>query len=695
MNRLKFSLGGQFINYQTVNVLDFIPLSEHKAIQDRSTTTDLTAYIEAATAAMSNQILHFPSGKYICGEVNFASGCIGAYSDDGAVIAPVAGSTDASNIWVVENDNWYMRGLFFDSPISTNPAAAPAAGLAVRVTTASSISNVWIDKCRFRGGCDGINFVGNTNTLLVTDCKFESQWRGGSTVSAPLYASYSGNKFINCGISDGTGVGASLAGALRIGSSTQPVTPELYSVVGNTFKDCCVNLSQESLDLSGNAAKNVVVANNNYSATAGNGFLEAKCADTGATSGDNVYRRFTITGNNIQLPATASIAFNLHTTNNTTTTSGKLGQVLISGNNVVCNAMPASSLGIAFAIINGWDDVSIIGNKGLNLGRGIELDGYGVDSDTISRINISGNDFYVYANCIFTSSTGGLTSVVDDLVVKNNALRAVELVASFGATANTTVTKLTFTGNDVISDTTSGLDIRDCDEALISFNSFNTIATCITCQGTTPGAISINFNHFVSGANALTLTTGTLIEVTNNRMSLLSTARGWSGAATVVAANNYRGTVSAIPTSAAAVGDVWLHNAPTPGGAKEYACITAGNSGAAVFDAVMMRSLTSGTVTQSTNKATGVTLNAITGDITMNNANLVADTGVTFNLTNSFIAAGDMVVITHSSVGALGAYNVQANTFAAGSCAIAVRNTATVDLAEAIVLRFVVIKAPV
>lgn len=99
-----------------------------------------------------------------------------------------------------------------------------------------------------------------------------------------------------------------------------------------------------------------------------------------------------------------------------------------------------------------------------------------------------------------------------------------------------------------------------------------------------------------------------------------------------------------------------------------------------------------GTVTQATSKSTGVTLNAVTGAITMNAASLAADTTVSFTLTNSAIAATDAVVVLHESAGTLGAYSF-ASTAAGGSATIAVHNNTPGALAEAIVLRFVVIKS--
>jgi hypothetical protein len=99
-----------------------------------------------------------------------------------------------------------------------------------------------------------------------------------------------------------------------------------------------------------------------------------------------------------------------------------------------------------------------------------------------------------------------------------------------------------------------------------------------------------------------------------------------------------------------------------------------------------------GTVTQLTNKSTGVTLNRPTGQITMSNALLAASTTVSFTLTNSVIAAGDIVLVQNQATGTLGAYNIQARS-AAGSATIAVRNITAGSLSEAIVISFAVVRA--
>lgn len=102
-----------------------------------------------------------------------------------------------------------------------------------------------------------------------------------------------------------------------------------------------------------------------------------------------------------------------------------------------------------------------------------------------------------------------------------------------------------------------------------------------------------------------------------------------------------------------------------------------------------------GTVTQATSRTTGVTLNKLCGKITLFTTTLAAVTSQSFVLTNSFIAANDMVVVQHNSGGTLGLYNI-AVTPAAGSATITIRNnSAAASASEAPVLQFVVIKAVV
>lgn len=100
-----------------------------------------------------------------------------------------------------------------------------------------------------------------------------------------------------------------------------------------------------------------------------------------------------------------------------------------------------------------------------------------------------------------------------------------------------------------------------------------------------------------------------------------------------------------------------------------------------------------GSQTQSTDKTTGVTLNKICGRITMNSASLAAGAEVSFTLTNSTIAATDVVYVCIASGATAGAYNVQVDAVAAGSCRISLGNMSTGPLSEAVVLNYVVVKS--
>ncbi len=102
-----------------------------------------------------------------------------------------------------------------------------------------------------------------------------------------------------------------------------------------------------------------------------------------------------------------------------------------------------------------------------------------------------------------------------------------------------------------------------------------------------------------------------------------------------------------------------------------------------------------GAVTQATNKATAVTLNKLTGLITLNAAALAAGAIVTFTLNNSTLAATDMLVVNHQSAGTVGPYLITPRVTGAGGATITIRNTSAASLAEAIVIKFAVIRSAI
>ncbi len=100
-----------------------------------------------------------------------------------------------------------------------------------------------------------------------------------------------------------------------------------------------------------------------------------------------------------------------------------------------------------------------------------------------------------------------------------------------------------------------------------------------------------------------------------------------------------------------------------------------------------------GTVTQATSKATGVTLNKPSGQITMNNAALAAGTSVGFTFSNSLLSATDGVYVWVASGDPTGlSYQVGTTFSAAGSVFVHLRNVSAGSLSNALVLGFTVIK---
>lgn len=102
-----------------------------------------------------------------------------------------------------------------------------------------------------------------------------------------------------------------------------------------------------------------------------------------------------------------------------------------------------------------------------------------------------------------------------------------------------------------------------------------------------------------------------------------------------------------------------------------------------------------GAVVQATSKATTVIIDKLCGTITMSAVALAAAAIVTFTVTNNKVAATDVVATQHDSGGTIGGYTITANTMAAGSFKITVRNNTAASLSEAIVIRFAVVKAVV
>lgn len=236
----------------------------------------------------------------------------------------------------------------------------------------------------------------------------------------------------------------------------------------------------------------------------------------------------------------------------------------------------------------------------------------------------------------------------------------------------------------------------------------------VTINGTATGAIALARATGVTGALTGTSTsasalaigangaTNPVLQVDANTASVatgikLTGAAAAAGAALAVISS---GTNENLTIDAKGSGTVTINGTAT-GGITLTRAVTA-SSTIAGANSILSSHATGGvgyatgaggTVTQATSKSTGVTLNKVSGAITMHNAALADATNVKFTVTNSAVGAPDVVIVNHGSAGTAGAYQAWVSAVGAGSFEVSVRNVSGGSLGEAIVLNFAVIKA--
>jgi hypothetical protein len=97
-----------------------------------------------------------------------------------------------------------------------------------------------------------------------------------------------------------------------------------------------------------------------------------------------------------------------------------------------------------------------------------------------------------------------------------------------------------------------------------------------------------------------------------------------------------------------------------------------------------------GTVTQTTSKSEPVTLNARSGEITMDNAALAATTAVTFTMTNSYSKAGCLFVVNRLTANFISNYDI-GGICSNGSVAITVYNRTAGSRSDKVKFRFLIL----
>lgn len=277
---------------------------------------------------------------------------------------------------------------------------------------------------------------------------------------------------------------------------------------------------------------------------------------------------------------------------------------------------------------------------------------YSISGDLNTGFGSSSADTaYIQCGGVIIASYTSTTETVLALTVTNSATvgGTLSVTGNFGVTGNLLVNTNKFTVDAATGNTVVGGALGVSGTAAIT------------------GTLAVNTNKFtVDAATGNTVVAGTL-GVTGN---------------VTVNTNKFTVTASSGDTLVGGVLSV------TGNIAASSSVLLSGTSGGVGYTTGA-----GGTVTQSTNKSTTVILNRPTGAITMNNATLNSGAFVEFTLTNSAIAANDVLVLNHISGGTnKGNYSLNA-ACAAGSALIEVHNIAGGSLSEAIVIQFAVIKS--
>lgn len=95
-----------------------------------------------------------------------------------------------------------------------------------------------------------------------------------------------------------------------------------------------------------------------------------------------------------------------------------------------------------------------------------------------------------------------------------------------------------------------------------------------------------------------------------------------------------------------------------------------------------------GTVTQTTSKATSVTLNKATGSVVTSNSALAAGVATAFSLNNSVVEANDIVIFNHTI---LTNYTIKARC-TAGVITFLIKNDTAGSLSDVLTINFAIIK---
>ena len=537
---------------------------------------------------------------------------------------------------------------FTGVPIYTNPGAgAVAESLKTRFQ-----NEVWASD--FGAKCDGTTDDQAAIQAAIT----AGQTIGFTKVNLPAGVCIIGSTITINNIGSGTGntwlQGSGINGTILRGKSTFTASGTLINVAGNNSVISDLHIDGNHISgINGVVMLSSTITSGQMSVIERNKFDGFDTGSANAVVMEGGY--FRILDNMFVANATDILLYSL-------TDSGGASNGLISEN--------FSNTSNTFVEVNNQSAGSQ--PQGILISDNHGIDNiYGVVSNSTLSLNIEGN---------ILDRVGGATSFVAVALIgqaANNANSDVKVIGNWLAGTNYAI---------YVGDYMYGLNIADNFTAPGPDTAVSEIKLDCTVLGRCQDIhiVGNTFNGYNSANQSVTLNYTQRVQIAANSMAGGIVENG-GGSDVKVFGNTLGGTsTQGIAAYLFNTGGTGYGNQVTVSGTG--ALLSAGPLGGVGY-----ATGAGGTVTQATSKATGVTLNKVTGAITLNAAALDAGTIVSFTLTDSAIAATDVLVLNHISGGTAGAYGLNAQA-AAGSASINVLNATAGSLSEAIVIKFAVIK---